>query len=161
MPAEMTCRDGYCRFLWRRSVCGFFAVFSGSGDSSEHPVRSRNQIYISNGVVGCGFGVLFVALVLPWLPKTIRGLWFVDIVLRIFNVCPSLQVLRAETLVERFTARMHVRWCLWLARGVWEMACRDGSVSSNTVLQPGRRSGQNDEQKIREKFYVLLDCSGS
>ena len=40
---------------------------------------------------------------------------------------PSLQALRAETKVERFTARIHV------------------------VLQPGRRSGQNDEQKVREK----------
>ena len=33
---------------------------------------------------------------------------------------PSLQALRAETMVERFTARMHVRWWFWLRRGVWE-----------------------------------------
>ena len=39
---------------------------------------------------------------------------------RIVSGYPSLQVPRAETLVERFTARMHVCWCLWLARGVWE-----------------------------------------
>ena len=32
--------------------------------------------------------------------------WFVDTILRIFSVYPSLQVLRAETLVERFTARL-------------------------------------------------------
>ena len=31
--------------------------------------------------------------------------WFVDIILRIFTGYPSLQVFRAETLVERFTAR--------------------------------------------------------
>ena len=49
----------------------------------------------------------------------------------------SLQAFRAETMVERFTARMHV------------------------VLQPGRRRGQGDEQKIREKIHVLLHCFGS
>ena len=50
---------------------------------------------------------------------------------------PSLQAFRAETMVERFTARMHV------------------------ALGPGRRSGSDDEQKIQEKNHVLLDCSGS
>ena len=31
---------------------------------------------------------------------------------------------------------------------------------SNITLGPGRRSSKSDEQKIREKFGVLLDCSG-
>ena len=48
------------------------------------------------------------------------------------SVQPSLQALRAETMVERFTARMHVS------------------------LGPGRRSGSDDEQKIREKFAFCL-----
>ena len=42
-----------------------------------------------------------------------------------------------------------------------KMACRDGSVSSNIVLHPGRRSGQDDEQKIQENFHVLVNISGS
>ena len=41
-----------------------FRRISRFGARSEHAVRSRNLIYNSNGVVGCGFGVLFVALVL-------------------------------------------------------------------------------------------------
>ena len=32
---------------------------------------------------------------------------------------------------------------------------------SNTALGPGRRSSQDDEQKIREKFYIFIDISGS
>ena len=38
------------------------------------------------------------------------------------------------------------------------MACRDGSVSSNTVLHRGRRSGASDERKILEKIHVFIDC---
>ena len=49
-------------------------------------MRSRNAIWILNGAIGCGFGVVLVALVLRWFPKTIRGLWFVDIILRSFVV---------------------------------------------------------------------------
>ena len=32
---------------------------------------------------------------------------------------------------------------------------------SNILLGPGRRSMIDDEQEIREKFHVLLICSGS
>ena len=74
-------------------------------------MRYRNPIWILNGVVGCGFGVVLAVLVLRLFPNVMRGLWFVDIVLRTFHRFPSLQVLRAETLVERFTARMHV-WAI-------------------------------------------------
>jgi hypothetical protein len=85
--------------LWRlRRICRF-------GGSSEHPVRSRNTIWILNGVVGYVFGIVLAVLVLRWFPNVVRGLWFVDIVLNIFSGYPSLQVLRAEALVERLTAR--------------------------------------------------------
>ena len=43
-----------------------------------------------------------------------------------------------------------------LASPLWQhVACRDGYVfrPSNTVLQPGRRSGQDGEQKSREKNW--------
>ena len=44
---------------------------------------------------------------------------------------------------------------------VRHVACRDGSVSSNIILHPGRRSRQCDEQKIQENCHVLVDISGS
>ena len=47
-------------------------------------MRSRNQIWILNGVVGCGFGVLVIGFVLLWFPMTICVLWFVDTSHRIF-----------------------------------------------------------------------------
>ena len=59
-------------------------VFSGFVDISEHPVRSGNPIWILNGVVGCGLGVLFNGFVLLGFPRSIRGLWFVDNILCIF-----------------------------------------------------------------------------
>ena len=31
---------------------------------------------------------------------------------------------------------------------------------SNILLGPGRRSSQDDEQKISENIYVFIDCSG-
>ena len=49
----------------------------------------------------CRIGRLRVAVA----PKSNTWVWFVGIILRIFSGQPSLQVLRAETLVERFTAR--------------------------------------------------------
>ena len=40
-----------------------FRCISGFRDRSGHPVRSRNIIHVSNGVVRCGFGIVFVGFV--------------------------------------------------------------------------------------------------
>ena len=66
--------------------------------------------------VGCGarVGRVVVALVAP-------GVWLGGFgLLAFWFVLPSLQALRAETMVERFTARMHVCFAsnLWRLRSV-------------------------------------------
>ena len=83
---------------------------------------------------------------------------------------PSLQALRAETMVERFTARMHVQENLYVfidcsgfqrSFGIWLVETVLLFRPSNILLGQGRRSSQGDEQKIREKHHVVIDCSGS
>ena len=62
------------RRLWFvGTILRIFVVFSGSWEGSGHPVRSRNTIWILNGVVGCGFCVVFVVLVLRLLPGARSG----------------------------------------------------------------------------------------
>ena len=46
-------------------------------------------------------------------------------------------------------------------RAIGDMVCRGDSVSSNTILHRGRRSGASDERKTREFFHVFIDCSES
>ena len=40
-----------------------FMAFSGFGCRSKHPMRSWDLIHVPNGVVRCGFGILFVGFV--------------------------------------------------------------------------------------------------
>ena len=45
--------------------------------------------------------------------------------------------------------------------GMWLVEAVLPYRQNSTVLQPGPRSRSGDEQKIREKIYVFIDCSGS
>ena len=65
-------------FGWYRSVCGPFLLFPRFWGSSEHPGRSRNPIWILNGVVAFGLGAVLAVLVWQWFPNVIRGFWVVD-----------------------------------------------------------------------------------
>ena len=52
------------RGLWFvGDILRIFMAFSGFGDRSKHSVRSRDLIHVPNGVVRCGFGLLFVGFV--------------------------------------------------------------------------------------------------
>jgi len=59
-----------CRFVRDR-----FVLFEGFGAIFGHPNRSRNPIWISNGVVRCGFGAVLAVLVSRWFSNVIRGFW--------------------------------------------------------------------------------------
>ena len=77
---SLSCCDGSNGHTWalvRGRHSSYFRRISRARGNVERPVRSRNTICILNGVVGCGFGVVFVALVLRWFPRTIRafGSW--------------------------------------------------------------------------------------
>ena len=49
-------------------------------------MRYRNSFWVLNGVVGSGFGVVLVAVVLRCFPTTVRGRWCMGAILNIFVV---------------------------------------------------------------------------
>ena len=69
-----------------------------------------------------------------------------------FRQTPSLQVLRAETLVERFTARMHVFFRLWLSIG------RTKSQNEFATKEPRWNKGSfyGTENFENRKFHEIL-----
>ena len=112
-----------------------------------------------------------------WLARGVwENLFYIEFV--VFKVCSWAQHLHGSRMLELRNFRRNHRFrrassknsalpgaarCA-LASPLWQhVACRDGLPfrPSNISLGPGRRSGQDDEQKIREKIHVLLDCSGS
>ena len=72
---------------------------------------------------------------------------------------PTYPILRATRIFPALPGA--ARWRSLPPNGR-HVACRDGLFlrPSNIIRQPGRRSSQHDEQKIREKIHVLVICSG-
>ena len=111
-----------------------------------------DPFWIRNGVVGFRIGIVFAVLVCwsaSWcLQRT--GSWVAVRLIFRFIMCayqsvqPALQAFRAEVMVERFTARMHVLVVVGGAR------CLGKFVSCQIFLGP--RSGLECENCIAHEY---------